>query len=462
MQNAVEDLSNLMRRLLPVRSGRCEIWTAPPPERALWVDDDGYVFVNVRLTTFDSVEDTSPQNVKEQEVCLGEYSEYPAERWRAYLEGHLRALPAIVTTLGEQVEMALPGDLFVYSSTLDDETLQDADGFAQLLSDPERLRVMNETRALEEWRDMLEPCGLGDYVNEVRAMGRRALRMVLEKVEHDDFEDEDDFEDVEEEVDEIERPVGTSRVGGDPDVPPEFEWPMAEDVPLTFVAQINLEEVAGSKHLSELPLGGLLSFFYAPIPPGDSYSHPVRVVHFANTDKLARRASPEGVERISEYDADFAEEKLFPSIESHFFYESVLPEEPVRAFNETLRDGKAGPEPVPFEGLTNFLSSYNDIHDDERPTHRLLGHPDSIQGDPYLDMEIDTREQRWDDWKEGTPEAYQIRKNALRWRLLLQIDAQQDGELLLNQDGGFFYFFIPADALAKHDWSQVRGILQCH
>lgn len=460
MQNAAEELANLMRRYLPQRSGRCEIWTASPPARALWIDDDGYIFVNVRITTFDSAEDTVPQDVKEQEVCLGEYAEHAPERWKAYLEGQLRALPTIVTTLGEQVEMAMPCDLFVYASTLDDESLQDSDGFARLLSDPERLRVMNEARAQEEWRDMLEPCGLGDHVAEVQAMGRRALRMMLEKVEHEDFEQDD--ENVEEDIDEIDRPVGTSRVGGDPDVPPEFEWPFVEDVALTFVAQINLEEVATWNHLTEFPPSGLLSFFYAPIPPGDSYSHPVRVIHFANTDNLARRASPEGVERISEYDADFAEERLFPSLESHFFYESVLPEEPVRAFYETLRDGNAGVEPVPLEGLSHFLSSYNDVHDVERPTHRLLGHPDSIQGDPYLDMEIDTRKHRWDDWKEGTAEAYQIRKQSLRWRLLLQIDAQEEGELLLNQDGGFFYFFIPADALAKHDWSQVRGILQCH
>ena len=69
---------------------------------------------------------------------------------------------------------------------------------------------------------------------------------------------------------------------------------------------------------------------------------------------------------------------------------------------------------------------------------------------------------RHDDWRDGTPEAHAIRTRALQWRLLLQIDAYQDGELLLNQDGGFFYFWIPADALATHDWTRVRGSLQCH
>ncbi|MCY1006916.1 DUF1963 domain-containing protein [Nannocystis pusilla] len=121
-----------------------------------------------------------------------------------------------------------------------------------------------------------------------------------------------------------------------------------------------------------------------------------------------------------------------------------------------------GGELVPFNPLEYFIAESGELDDHERPYHRLLGHPASIQGDPYLDVEIDTRPQGWDGWDDGSPEALAIRRRALRWRLLLQIDATERDELLLNQDGGFFYFWIPADALAVHDWSQARGALQCH
>jgi len=223
-----------------------------------------------------------------------------------------------------------------------------------------------------------------------------------------------------------------------------------------------LQEIAKYNGVNELPKEGLLSFFYAPIASENVRDHGARVFHFPNVTELEWRVSPDGADPISEYSASFAEERVYPCIESHFHYESLLPESAVLPFYEMLRDGRGGKEPVPFMPLSHFLSCVNDVYDNARPTHRLLGHPDSIQGDPYLDMEVATRENRWSDWSEGSLEAYRIRKNALRWRLLLQIDAQEADELLLNQDGGFFYFFIPADALAKHDWSQVHGVLQCH
>ncbi len=39
-------------------------------------------------------------------------------------------------------------------------------------------------------------------------------------------------------------PIGASKFGGAPDVLADFEWPMWNEKPLGFLAQINLEEVA--------------------------------------------------------------------------------------------------------------------------------------------------------------------------------------------------------------------------
>ncbi|MCQ2385391.1 MAG: DUF1963 domain-containing protein [Clostridia bacterium] len=66
-------------------------------------------------------------------------------------------------------------------------------------------------------------------------------------------------------------PVGTSKEGGKPDVPPDFVWPTfeGEDAkgkrairPLSFLAQINLKEVKPFDTENLLPDTGLLSFFY--------------------------------------------------------------------------------------------------------------------------------------------------------------------------------------------------------
>lgn len=472
-----EEVLKLFRHHLPVRTGRCELSLARRQEAPVWVDDEGYLFAAMMIAIFDEDDENCLLDVKEQHVCLGEYAEYSPERWLSYFAGYWRSFETIVKESLPTVEMALPADFFGYAHALDDETLQTADNFYAVFSDPIRLRAWNAANEREEWREMLEPCGLADHIDEVRALGRPALRMVLEKVEADDdvFDDDDNDDDVDEHEEDGEGDfedednddvvhglTGASRVGGDPDVPADFEWPMVADEPLMFVAQINLAEVVEFGTLSELPREGLLSFFYGLTSSEGAVSHPVRVFHFDNLEEVARRQTPEGVERISEYRVSFAKEYLFPAMESYFFYESLLPEEGVRSYHASLRDGNPGKEPVSTMALSNFLMQMNDVHDSDRPTHRLLGHPDSIQGDPYLDVEVNTSAQGWKDWRDGTPEAYRIQRNSLRWRLLLQIDAQEEDELLLNQDGGFFYFFIPADALAKHDWTRVRGELQCH
>lgn len=56
-------------------------------------------------------------------------------------------------------------------------------------------------------------------------------------------------------------PVGASRIGGRPDLPPEAEWPEYEGEPLGFLAQINFAELHASPVARELPAGGVLSLF---------------------------------------------------------------------------------------------------------------------------------------------------------------------------------------------------------
>jgi hypothetical protein len=58
--------------------------------------------------------------------------------------------------------------------------------------------------------------------------------------------------------------VGRSRVGGDPDLLSPERWPHNAEGPLSFLAQIRLEELPKS---IALPRAGLLSFFVSPAGP---------------------------------------------------------------------------------------------------------------------------------------------------------------------------------------------------
>lgn len=450
------ELDVLRERLSSVFSGRqplCRLALAeqgrPTPA---WVSENGGLVVALLFITFEEPDDETIRDVKEQEVYLGEFAQHPAERWLAYFAGTLRALSVIVESLGGDPEVLLPVDAFTHARVLADPTLVSADDFAAVLGDPARLAAIDLEIFEEDWREPLTACGLAEHAPAVRALLRPSLRLTLDR---DWSEEEDD-----ENAADADRVVGESRVGGCPDLPPDLPWPEAHGRPLMFVAQFDLAKISRYPAARELPAHGLLSFFYDP-QGEDDMSHAVRVLHLSETTALAPREPPPGGERLAYHGVRFRRERQLPGIASEYFFHALLPPEQVQPWYERLAAGNGADPPIDEYALGRLVSGMSE-RDSERPMHQLLGHPDSIQGDPYLDVEVTTNPGGWEGWRDGTPESLRLRDRALRWRLLLQIDATQDDELLLNQDGGYFYFWIPDDALAAHDWSRARGALQCH
>src|SRR5437868_6025806 len=50
--------------------------------------------------------------------------------------------------------------------------------------------------------------------------------------------------------------AGTSRIGGNPDVPSDFQWPYRDKQPMTFLCQFNLAEI--SQWIDSAPKSGSL------------------------------------------------------------------------------------------------------------------------------------------------------------------------------------------------------------
>lgn len=105
-------------------------------------------------------------------------------------------------------------------------------------------------------------------------------------------------------------PVGDSKVGGQPDLPPEVTWPTDPDgKPLAFLAQLNLAEVA--RHpisLKGLPASGLLSVFSVRARCGEDGDGPDlpsgdwdeqggwnAILHHKDITSLERRAAPDDI-----------------------------------------------------------------------------------------------------------------------------------------------------------------------
>ncbi|MEK8126652.1 YwqG family protein [Paenibacillus filicis] len=85
-----------------------------------------------------------------------------------------------------------------------------------------------------------------------------------------------------------------SRVGGDPDLPPEVEWPLTTDgEPMTFLVQLNLRELAGQDEAALLPARGMLSFFVGIPEPAYDIEHRVLFIHEDRLAAAVRRIAPE-------------------------------------------------------------------------------------------------------------------------------------------------------------------------
>lgn len=88
------------------------------------------------------------------------------------------------------------------------------------------------------------------------------------------------------ELTEADLAVGVSRVGGEPDLPPNLAWPVGAEGPMLFVLQVDLALVAPLDLEERLPSEGLLSVF------ADPFAREVRVFHHELGAPLVRRPTP--------------------------------------------------------------------------------------------------------------------------------------------------------------------------
>ncbi|MDK8182382.1 YwqG family protein [Paenibacillus sp. UMB4589-SE434] len=100
----------------------------------------------------------------------------------------------------------------------------------------------------------------------------------------------------------------TSRVGGDPDLPPHLDWPLTTDgVPMTFLLQLNLKDMAIHDESRLLPASGMLYFFVGIDEPAYHIQHRVLYLQDEQLATAKHRLSPEETaleERFCGYQLD--------------------------------------------------------------------------------------------------------------------------------------------------------------
>ena len=289
-----------------------------------------------------------------------------------------------------------------------------------------------DTRSVNMQSDILKEMnsiGLSRVSNEIYKNIRKYIKLQTNIVNEEDIS------------------IGSTKIGGRPDVPPNFEWPGWKSHSLSFIAQINLGEVSKYDLDKLLPSSGILYFFYDAnqgtwgFDPKDICSWKV-IYYNGDTSILKRVDFPGDLYEDGIYtacDVGISCENSFPAWESCYIDDLKLNKKETNAYFKFC-DQKYG----------------NDL-----VINKLLGHPDQIQRDMQPECQLVSNGLYCGDSSGyNNPKAEELIKDAKDWRLLLQVDSDTHCKMMWG-DMGRLYFWIKEEDLVNMRFENVWMILQC-
>lgn len=287
-------------------------------------------------------------------------------------------------------------------------------------------------KTLKELEEEYARNGLENYFSQMKAYAKSTVYLTLQKTDDSTLK------------------TGISKIGGLPDLPGDIDWFYNESTgtPMTFICQINFEEIKNYDIEQKLPEKGILYFFYDCSEDGmtwgfDPADGKGRKVYFYDGDlsTLERKTPPQN---LDEYGV------LFDSAELSFEQGLELPDI--------------------FSSYGQFLNlseeekdRYWDLLDEtaEEPVNKFLGHSNNIQGAMELECELVTNGLYCGNSTDYQSEkAKELEKNFVNWNLLLQIDSNDEIDMMWG-DCGRLYLWITEENLKNRNFEDTWLILQC-
>lgn len=245
---------------------------------------------------------------------------------------------------------------------------------------------------------------------------------------------------------ELELKVGESKIGGQPDLPKNIEW-FTEDngKHLSFIAQVNLVEIAGLDNSQQLPPQGILYFFYSAEQEAWGFDvkdkDKFKVFYYEGSiEELKRIDFPKNLIEHARYKPcklTFKASVSLPNWEHDYVFDRLNSQE---------------------------RHKYTDITEElDVKANKLLGHSDNIQEPMELECELVTNGLYTGDPKGyNDPRAKELEKNKDAWTLLLQVDSNYEESGMMWGDAGMLYFWIKKDDLKNKKFDKSWLISQCY
>jgi uncharacterized protein YwqG len=242
--------------------------------------------------------------------------------------------------------------------------------------------------------------------------------------------------------------IGASKLGGFPDLLEDSEWPRRDGAPLSFLAQINVTALPRFDGVNELPPNTLLSFFYdtenSPwgFDPADKSGWRVLASPISPAAPLKRRRRPEGL----------TDEKVFKPCVLFAILDESLPDYFSRII-ETLKLTKS-------EQDAYYNELFADIDNRVGLHHQLMGHAKPVQSDMQLDCQLVSNGIGigTPDWH-ASPRRDALEPGASDWRLLLQVDSDENAGMDWVETGRLYYW-IKRSSLQSRSFDDVWVMLQ--
>ena len=163
--------------------------------------------------------------------------------------------------------------------------------------------------------------------------------------------------------------VNKSKIGGKPYLPKDFIWPYYQRLPLSFLAQINLEEVSSLDKDKLLPDKGILYFFYELETQEWGY-HPeskgcAKVFYYEDISNFSLIDFPKDIKdycEVPEFKVAFKSNISLPSYENFYL---ILKE------HDTFKE-----QDISF---SDFIPLYDELFIPDNNYTKLLGYPEVIQ-----------------------------------------------------------------------------------
>lgn len=239
--------------------------------------------------------------------------------------------------------------------------------------------------------------------------------------------------------------IGSSKIGGKPDLPKKMDWPKLNNSELIFCAQYNISDFKRFDFENLLPKKGMFYIFIGIDEKWNQFSidqEDSKIFFVENLDDLERKEYPTTLKE---------ERKIEPAEIQYFDYLTIPDDENYKLFyfNDKYEDFYFHF----YQDTEEYISE--ELYEYIGNMHQILGEDKSVQSSVVYEfskkeLNIKSNEEHTEKWNE-------ILENSKTFTNLIQLDCM-DSNTNLNKFGGsgIFYIGLKTNEFEKLNFENLR------